>query len=378
MFQGHRIAVVHDNFAQHGGAERVAEEIARMFPDSDMYTTVTVDQKLSKYIRDRHVKTTWMQKLPALDRLYRHYFLLYPMAVRSLDLSQYDVIVSSCVGFAKGVVRNPNAIHICYCHTPTRWIWRFKDYAARERFSAATGMLLKSLLTGVRRIDVDASDQPDYYIANSTAVARRIREFYGRNAVVIHPPIDVSRFHLSREVDDYFLIVSRLVGYKRIDVAIDACNRLGRRLLIVGGGPDLPRLKSLAGPTVELLGRLEDAEVNNLLSRCQALLFPGEEDFGMVPIETNASGRPVIALGVDGALETVIDGKTGILYPESTAESLMRAIERFDTHSWDSDRLRDHALGFDIPVFRKRFLEAVGNMIGISSQENVPVALASE
>jgi len=378
MSRVRKIAVVHDNFAQRGGAERVAEEIARMFPDADMYTTVAVDQKLSEYIRERHVKTTWMQRLPALDKLYRHYFLLYPMAVKSLDLSEYDIIISSCVGFAKGVVRNPNAIHICYCHTPTRWIWRFKDYAAREKFSAATGMLLKSLLTGVRRIDVDASDQPDYYIANSSAVAHRIREFYGRNAIVIHPPIDVSRFHVSPQIDDYFLIVSRLVGYKRIDVAIDACNRLGRRLFIVGGGPDLPRLKSLAGPTVELLGRLEDEEVNNLLSRCRALLFPGEEDFGMVPVETNASGRPVIALGVDGALETVIDGETGILYPESTAESLMTAIERFDSYQWNPDRLRAHASQFDIPVFRQRFLEAVRNIIGVTPEETVGLALMSE
>jgi glycosyltransferase involved in cell wall biosynthesis len=359
-----KIAFVHDNFAQHGGAERVAEEIAKMIPGADMYSTVTVDQRLSRYIRSRNVQTTWMQRLPAMDRLYRYYFLLYPFAVKSMDLSAYDVIITSCVGFAKGVVRGPDALHVCYCHTPTRWIWRFEDYAVREKFSSLTGLVLKTLLKAVRRIDMHAADQPDYYIANSQAVAERIRTCYGRNAVVINPPIDVSRFHLSEEPGDYFLIVSRLVAYKRIDVAIEACNRLGKRLLIVGSGPDAERLKALAGPTVELLGRLPDAEVNQLLSRCKALLFPGEEDFGMVPIEANASGRAVIALAAGGALETVIDGQTGVLYPESTPESLAEAIRRFEEISWNPVALRRYAERFDVPVFRQTFSKVLSDLLG--------------
>lgn len=366
MSKSLRIAFVHDNFAQQGGAERVAEEIARLFPAADLLSTVAIEEKLSPYIRERRVKTTWMQNLPALKRLYRHYFLLYPFAIKSIDLSQYDVVISSCVGFAKGVVRAPHALHVCYCHTPTRWIWRFEDYALREKFSPATSAILKVLLSGAQLLDIAASGQPDYYIANSQAVASRIRQFYGRNAVVIHPPVDVSRFHVSEEIDDYFLIVSRLISYKRIDIAIGACNRLGKRLLIVGSGPDRARLERMAGPTVEFLGRLEDREVSDLFSRSKAVIFPGEEDFGMVPLEANASGRPVIALGAAGALETVIDGQTGIMYPESSPESLVDAIMRFERISWDVTTLRNHALAFDVQVFHSRFSKALFDMLGVS------------
>lgn len=359
-----KIAFVHDNFAQQGGAERVAEEIAKMLPDADLLTTVTVDRKLSYYIRSREVRTTWMQNLPALDRLYRHYFMLYPFAVKSIDLSAYDIVISSCVGFAKGVVRAPHALHVCYCHTPTRWIWRFDDYSEREKFNVATGLLLKSLLLGVRQVDMHAADQPDYYIANSKTVANRIREFYGRNAIVINPPVDVQRFSISDEVDDYFLIVSRLIGYKRIDVAVEACNRLGKKLLIVGDGPDRARLEAMAGPTVQLLGRLPDPEVNRLMSRCKALLFPGEEDFGMVPLEVNASGRPVIALAAGGAMETIVDGVTGLLYAESTPDSLVEAIGKFDRIEWDPQALRRYSERFDIPVFRQTFSKVLTDLMG--------------
>ena len=367
MFENLKVAFFHDNFAQHGGAERVAEELARMLRSADVYSTVTVEDRLTEYMKTRRVRTTWMQRLPALDRLYRHYFLLYPFAVKAMDLSDYDLVITSCVGFAKGVIRAPHALHICYCHTPTRWIWRFNDYAAREKFRPITEFLLKSMLLGIRLVDKTAADQPDYYIANSTAVAKRIREFYGRNAVVVHPPVDVRRFSISPEIDDYFLIVSRLVSYKRIEVAIEACNRLGKRLLIVGDGPDRQRLSRLAGPTVELLGRTPDSEVDRLLSRCQALIFPGEEDFGMVPIEANGSGRPVIALAAGGALETVVDGVTGILYPTSTPESLMQAIERFDSLGWDSHALRAHAMKFDVAIFRERFFGIIAELTGVDS-----------
>jgi glycosyltransferase involved in cell wall biosynthesis len=247
-----KMAFLHDNFAQHGGAERVAEEIAKMLPHADMLSTVTVSRKLSAYVRSRQVKTTWMQHLPAIDRLYRHYFLLYPLAVRSLDLSAYDVVISSCVGFAKGAIREQGAVHICYCHTPTRWIWRFNDYAEREGFTIFKHLLLKSLLTVVRRVDMYTASQPDYYLANSRNVANRIKRYYKRNAFVIYPPVDLSRFRVSNAVEDYLLIVSRLLPYKRVDLAIEACNQMGKRLVIIGDGPDRVRLGGLAGPTVQL------------------------------------------------------------------------------------------------------------------------------
>lgn len=359
-----KMAFLHDNFAQHGGAERVAEEIAKMLPHADMLSTVTVSRKLSAYIRSRQVKTTWMQHLPAIDRLYRHYFLLYPLAIRSLDLSAYDVVISSCVGFAKGAIREQGAVHICYCHTPTRWIWRFNDYAEREGFTIFKHLLLKSLLTVVRRVDMYTASQPDYYLANSRNVADRIKRYYKRNAFVIYPPVDLSRFRVSSAVDDYLLIVSRLLPYKRVDLAIEACNRLGKRLLIVGDGPDRVRLGALAGPTVQLLGWQSDEDVAELLSRCQAVVFPGEEDFGMVPIEANASGRPVVALAAGGALETVVDGVTGVLYQDSSIASLMEAIQRCGEIQWDSGELRNYSRQFDVSVFRARFLEFLDDVVG--------------
>jgi glycosyltransferase involved in cell wall biosynthesis len=364
MQRNTKVAFVHDNFAQYGGAERVAEQIAMMLPDADIMSTVALQSRLSPYLKTRNIQTTWMQRLPAVDKLYRHYFLLYPLAVRSLNLSAYDVVISSCVGFAKGAVRAPKAVHLCYCHTPTRWIWRFNDYAARESFNPATGLLLRSLLMGIRQVDLHSADQPDYYIANSKAVAERIKEFYGRNAVVIYPPIDVSRFYIAADQEDYFLIVSRLLPYKRIDIAIEACNRLAKRLLIVGDGPDRLRLAEMAGPTVKLLGSQSDDMVNRLLAQCRAVLFPGEEDFGMVPIEANASGRPVIALAAGGAMETVIDGVTGLLYRESTPAALMETMRRLPEHSWDSSKLRAYARGFDVSVFRSAFKGVLRDVVG--------------
>ncbi|HEY1579041.1 MAG TPA: glycosyltransferase [Terracidiphilus sp.] len=359
-----KVAFFHDNFAQYGGAERVAEEIAKMLPQADVLSTVTVPRKLSAYIRSRQVKTTWMQHLPAIDRLYRHYFLLYPLAVRSLDFSPYDVVISSCVGFAKGAIRDQGALHICYCHTPTRWIWRFNDYAERESFSFFKHFLLRSLITVVRKVDIYTASQPDYYIANSQNVADRIKRYYKRKAFVIHPPVDLSRFRVSNSIDDYLLIVSRLLPYKRIDLAIEACNRLGKRLLIIGDGPDRARLGALAGPTVRLLGWRSDEEVAALFSRCQAVVFPGEEDFGMVPVEANASGRPVIALAAGGALETVIDGVTGVLYQESSISSLEEAIRRCEQIPWDAGELRKYSRQFDVSVFRARFLEFLSDVAG--------------
>jgi glycosyltransferase involved in cell wall biosynthesis len=305
-----------------------------------------------------------MQRLPAVDRLYRHYFLLYPLAIRSLDLSAYDVIISSCVGFAKGAIRDQGALHVCYCHTPTRWIWRFNDYAEREGFNTLKHFMLKSLLRFVRKVDMYTASQPDYYVANSQNVADRIKRYYKRNAFVIHPPVDVSRFHVSNSVGDYLMIVSRLLPYKRIDLAIEACNNLGKELLIIGDGPDRVRLGALAGPTIHLLGWRSDEEVAELLSHCQAVVFPGEEDFGMVPIEANASGRPVIALAAGGALETVLDGVTGVLYQESSIASLTEAIQRCGEIEWDGGELRAYSRRFDVSVFRDRLVEFLNDVVG--------------
>ncbi|HMV47303.1 MAG TPA: glycosyltransferase [Blastocatellia bacterium] len=357
-----RIALVHDNFAQMGGAEKVAEALHKLLPEADLHSTLAVREKLSEELRRTEIKTTWMQRLPGLSRYYRHYFPLYPLAVESMDLSAYDLIVSSCFGYAKGVKKNADAVHVCYCHTPARWIWRYDDYSAREQFGLLKRAVLPPMLAGMKLWDLRAAQRPDYFIANSHVVARRIRDFYRRDAVVIHPPIEVNRFQPSAEQQDYYLVLSRLTAYKRIDLAIEACNKLRRKLVVVGTGSDQKRLQSLAGPTVTFLGRQPDKVVEGLVSRCRALLFTGEEDFGMVPLEVNAAGRPVIAFRGGGATETVIEGETGVFFDQPTAASLAGAIQEFENYSWNRTTLRKHAEKFDSMVFAQNFLEFLSSV----------------
>jgi glycosyltransferase involved in cell wall biosynthesis len=356
-----RIAVFHDNFAQMGGAEKVAQEIYDLLPDATLHTTAVVPEVLSARLRNVRIKTSWMQHLPALKRLFRHYFLFYPLAVESVDLSQYDLVVSSCFGYAKGLRKRRDAIHVCYCHTPMRWVWRYADYSERAEFGFLARKVLPPLLAGLKRWDLRASRRPDYFIANSKVVAERIKNIYGRDSIVIPPPIDVSRFQSEANrtsgTDDYYLILSRLVAYKRIDLAVEACTRLNRRLMVIGDGPDRARLEKLAGNSVCFLGRQRDQAVAGYAARCRALMFPGEEDFGMTPLEINAAGRPVIAFRGGGALETVVEGVTGVFFDDASASSLAQAIENFETLSWDSAAIRAHASRFDRTVFAERLLE---------------------
>src|SRR5437588_11065476 len=244
-----------------GGAERVAEAMHDSFPSAPMYTTVALPQSLPQRLRNADIRTSLLQKLPAIDRKFRHYFMLYPFAIEHFDLSPYDLIFSSSSGYAKGVRRGRNAIHVCYCHTPMRWVWRYEDYVARERFGSGIRSLLPLALWGLRKWDLRAAKQPNYYIANSKLVAHRIRQIYGREAHVIPPPIDVNRFHMSTEIDDYYLVLSRLMPYKRIDLAIEACKRMNRRLIIIGDGPDRARLEKLGDERIEFLGRQADTVV---------------------------------------------------------------------------------------------------------------------
>jgi glycosyltransferase involved in cell wall biosynthesis len=357
-----KIALVHDYFIQMGGAERVAAAMHQSFPSAPIYTTVALPHRLPKELRGADIRTSPMQWLPGMEQRFRQYFMLYPFAVENFDLSEFDLIFSSSSGYAKGVRRRSNAVHVCYCHTPMRWVWRYEDYVARESFGRVTKSLLPLSLWGLKKWDLRAARQPNYYIANSRLVAQRIKQIYGREAFVIPPPIEVDRFHMSSQVDDYYLVLSRLVPYKRIDLAIEACNRMGRRLVIIGDGPDRERLKKLAGPKIEFLGRQPDSRVNHYASRCRALLFPGEEDFGMVPLEVNAAGRPVIAFHGGGAVETVVEGLTGIFFKEPRSESLIEAIEDFESRSWRQQDMRRHAERFDRSVFAFRVLQFLGSV----------------
>ena len=354
-----------------GGAERVAEAMHDSFPSAPMYTTVALPKGLPGSLRTADIRTSLLQKLPSIDRRFRHYFMLYPFAVENFDLSAYDLIFSSSSGYAKGVRRRRNAIHVCYCHTPMRWVWRYDDYVAREGFGGTVRAALPYLLWGLRKWDLRASRQPNYYIANSNLVARRIKKIYGREAFVIPPPIDVQRFQMSNEVDDYYLVLSRLMPYKRIDIAIEACKRMNRRLVIIGDGPDRARLEKLADDRIEFMGRQPDKVVNYFASRCQALLFPGEEDFGMVPLEVNAAGRPVIAYRGGGALETVVENVTGIFFDQQNGYSLAEAIEKFEGLTWSQETLRHHAEKFDRNVFAFRVLQFLGSVAPASCADEL-------
>jgi len=357
-----KIALVHDYFVEFGGAERVVEAIHDSFPSAPLYTTVALPQYVPNRLRAADIRTSVMQHLPSMDRRFRHYFMLYPFAVEKFDLTDYDLIFSSSSGYAKGVHRRRNAIHVCYCHTPMRWVWRYEDYVSREKFGRGIRTVLPFFLWGLRKWDLRASQQPNYYIANSQLVADRIRKIYGREAHVIPPPIDVNRFHMSNDVQDYYLVLSRLISYKRIDLAIEACKRMNRRLIIIGDGPDRARLEKLADDRIEFLGRQPDQIVNYYLARCRALLFPGEEDFGMAPLEANAAGRPVIAYNAGGARETVVDGKTGLFFDHPNSMALSSAIERFESMVWSQILLRRHAEKFDNNVFAFRVLQFLGSV----------------
>jgi glycosyltransferase involved in cell wall biosynthesis len=354
-----------------GGAERVAEAMHESFPSAPMYTTVALPQSLPERLRTADIRTSPLQHLPAMDRRFRHYFMLYPFAVENFDLSQYDLIFSSSSGYAKGVRRRRNAIHVCYCHTPMRWVWRYDDYVARERFGNFSRALLPMMLWPLRKWDLRASQQPNYYIANSRLVANRIKKIYGREAHVIPPPIDVNRFHMSNEIDDYYLVLSRLMAYKRIDLAIEACKRMNRRLIVIGDGPDRERLEKLGDDRIEFLGRQPDKIVNYYAARCRALLFPGEEDFGMAPLEANAAGRPVIAYRAGGAVETVEDQVTGIFFDQASSVSLAEAIEKFEGLRFDQYTLRRHAERFDRTVFSFRVLQFLGSVAPSSCAEEL-------
>jgi glycosyltransferase involved in cell wall biosynthesis len=366
-----KIALVHDYFIQMGGAERVAAAMHDSFPNAPIYTTVALEHRLPPELRTADIRTSAMQWLPAIERRFRQYFMLYPFAIEQFDLSEFDLILSSSSGYAKGVRRRANAVHVCYCHTPMRWVWRYDDYVERESFGSATRSVLPFALWGLRKWDLRAAQQPDHYIANSQLVASRIKHVYKREAVVIPPPIEVDRFTPSTDYDDYYLILSRLVPYKRIDLAIEACKRLDRRLVIIGDGPDRARLEALAGPKTEFLGRQPDKQVNHYASRCRALLFPGEEDFGMVPLEVNAAGRPVIAYRGGGAMETVEEGVTGLFFDKPESRSLIAAIEDFESRIWNQKLMRAHAEKFDQKVFAFRVLQFLGSVAPSSCAEEL-------
>jgi glycosyltransferase involved in cell wall biosynthesis len=296
-----------------------------------------------------------MQGLPKWKRHFRRYMPLYPFAVRSFDLRGYDVVITSSSAFAKGVRVPASALHLCYCYTPMRWVWNFDRYVEGSALSPSARMAARLTLPALRRWDTATAHNVDRFIAISAEVAERIRASYGRGSDIVFPPVDVARFRYDRPPGDHFLVVARLNAYKRIDLAVRACTSLGLPLVVVGDGPERAMLQSIAGPTVRFTGRLTDREVTSQFERCRALILPGEEDFGLTPLEANAAGRPVVALARGGALDTVRDGETGVLFHDETTESLEGALRTMQERSWDRALLRAHAESFSEDVFAERF-----------------------
>lgn len=350
-----RVALVHDYLNQAGGAEKVAEIFCEMFPDAPLYTSVYDPAAMPTFWQRVPVRTTFMQRISPRLTIARQLLPLYPFAFESLDFGQYDLVLSSCSTFSKGIITPPETLHVCYCHNTTRFAWMYREYVTHEALGALKRAVLPALVTPLRAWDYAAAQRVDHYVANSRTTQRRIAKYYRRDAVVIEPPIRVDEFAGGDgRIEPYFLIVSRLQSYKRLDLAVEAANRLGVRLRIVGSGPDGARLRRLAGKNVEFLGRVPDAERVRLLQRCSALIVPGREDFGLVSLEAQAAGRPVIAYAAGGSLETVLSGKTGVLFPEATAESLCAVLRAFDPARFSPEVCRAHARQFDVRVFRDR------------------------
>ncbi len=358
-----KVALVHDYLFQGGGAERVVEVLHKMFPAAPVYTTIVDRDSLWPALRDADIRTSWMQRLPGLGVNHKAFLPLYPHAIESLDLRGYDLVISSSSAFAKAAKTTPYTVHVCYCHNPMRFAWDYERYMARANHGVLARAALPPLIGWLRRWDLRTASRPDVYVANSTVVAERIRRLYRRQAEIVFPPVGVARYAPAAEVEDYYLVVSRLVSYKRVDLAVAACTQSGRPLVVIGDGPDLPALRRIAGPSVRFLGRLPDEEVARHYARCRAFLLPGEEDFGITPLEANASGRPVVAYRAGGTLDTVVDGRTGVYFEEQTADALAAGIARSEEIAWDAGEIRRHAEGFGEAAFRERFMQLLDRVL---------------
>jgi glycosyltransferase involved in cell wall biosynthesis len=361
------IALAHDYLNQYGGAERVLEALHDLYPSAPVYTSIYEARAMPPHYRTWDIRASFMRRLPAAGRLFQLYLPLYPIAFELFDLSDYDVVISSSSAFAKGVITEPHTLHVCYCHTPMRFAWNYHDYIRREPIARKASRLkiLPLILNYVRLWDEVSARRVDAFIANSQVVARRIRKRYGRVATVINPPVN-TRLYTPDPAGghgDYFLIVSRLIPYKRIDIAIDAFNRLGLPLKVVGRGRQEAQLRERAGPNIQFLGRVPDAELKRLYACCKAFIFPGEEDFGISPLEAQASGRPVIAYGAGGALETVIPGVTGEFFTQQHPDALAEVVLRFNPDAYDPVVIRRHAETFDIEVFKQRISQFVNEKL---------------
>ena len=366
---GVRVALVHDWLNQMGGAENVLEEFVDLFPGAPVFTSMYGPEKMPDTYRSWPIRTTFMQRLPFVTDHHQAFLPLYPAAFKTTDLSGFDLILSNKSGFCHGVTSHKGqrkALHVCYCLTPTRFLWLYDQYRQREQIGALLDLGLRPLLALLRRWDYAAAQKVDHFIAISSAVQERIRTIYNRESVIVHPPVDTQRFSPdpSVPVGDYYLVVSRLIPYKRVDLPVRAFRELPHeRLIVVGSGRARHALEEMSGPNVTFLGWQPGERILELMRGCKAFLFPGLEDFGITPVEAMSTGRPVIAFRGGGALDTVIPGKTGEFFDLQTPERLRTVIERFDVHAYDTVACRRQAERFSREAFRRRLLDCLGEFV---------------
>ncbi len=351
-----RVALVHDWLNQNGGAERVLEALHALYPGAPVYTSLYAAERLPEAYRSWDIRTSFMQWLPLAKRRHQPFLPLYPLAFQGFDLSAFDVVISNSSAFCHCVPVAPGTLHINYCLTPPRFLWNLEHYLSRERVPGPVRALIPALAKRLRDWDARVAPQRvSEFVAISRAVQERIQRVYGRESAIIYPPVETSDFTPGAAVEDYYLVASRLIPYKRVDLAVRAFTQLGLPLVVVGTGRDQAALQAIAGPSVRFEGWVSQDRLKALLAGCRGFIFPGEEDFGIAPVEAQASGRPVVAYAAGGALETVTEGVTGVFFHEPTADALAGAVRRAEATGWDRAAIRRHAEGYDTEVFKRAF-----------------------
>jgi len=372
-----KVATVHDWLTGMRGGEKVLSAILELYPESDLYTLLHNRGSVAKIIEDRKVYTSFIDRLPFKANHYRNYLPLFPTAIELFNFKNYDLVISTSHCVAKGICTPPNTLHISYIHSPMRYVWdMYEDYFGADNLGFFSRRVIPLFANYLRIWDVTSSNRVDQFVANSQHVARRIQKYYQRNATVIHPPVDTDLFGLSKDSDDYYLIISALVPYKRVDLAVETFNQLNKKLIVIGDGPESKKLKRMAGKNVRVLDWLPYEELRGHYARCRALVFPGEEDFGIVPVEAQSCGKPVIAFARGGALETVIGHTeqkpfhaTGIFFSEQTIQSLSEAVEKAESLSWDAGFIHAHAQKYSRQNFKANFKKFVDTQFQIFTKD---------
>jgi len=357
-----KIALVHDFLMQDGGAEKVLRVFQEMFPEAPTYALMIDKNNIDPFFHDKDIRTSFLQNMPFSAKKYQWYLSLMPQAIERFDLMQYDVVLSSCGSFSKGIITKPDTLHVCYCYTPTRYLWMdTHTYVKEVKVTPLVKWIIPFALNKIRIWDRVAADRVDKYIAISNAVKRRIKKYYQRDSEVIFSPVETKQFSIADKIEDYYLIGGRLVSYKRYDLAIAAFNRLGIKLKIFGEGPEYSHLRKMAKKNIEFVGKVNGKDLAKLYQKAIAFINPQDEDFGITPVESMASGRPVIAYARGGALDTVVDGKTGKFFDDQTWEALGDTIIRFKPEDYNPQEIREHALQFDVEAFKKNIKGFIDN-----------------